>query len=106
MVDANQSLTSAEARRRARCSSRLDLDWIEEPLPGRRHRRSHAARRVDRDPDRGRREHVLARAVPRVPGRGAAGIVQADVARIGGITPWLKVAHLAEAFNVEVARTS
>jgi L-alanine-DL-glutamate epimerase-like enolase superfamily enzyme len=32
--------------------------------------------------------------------RGAASIVQADVARIGGITPWLKVAHLAEAFNV------
>jgi L-alanine-DL-glutamate epimerase-like enolase superfamily enzyme len=25
-----------------------------------------------------------------------------DCARIGGITPWLKVAHLAEAFNVPV----
>ena len=25
-----------------------------------------------------------------------------DVARVGGITPWLKVAHLAEAFNVAV----
>ncbi|MGW3465529.1 enolase C-terminal domain-like protein, partial [Streptomyces olivaceoviridis] len=34
--------------------------------------------------------------------RGAAGIVQPDVARIGGVTPWLKVAHLAEAFGVEV----
>ncbi len=34
--------------------------------------------------------------------RGAAGIVQVDVARIGGITPWLKVAHLAEAHNVKV----
>ncbi|WP_328616449.1 enolase C-terminal domain-like protein [Amycolatopsis sp. NBC_00355] len=33
--------------------------------------------------------------------RGAASIVQPDVARVGGITPWLKVAHLAEAFNVE-----
>jgi L-alanine-DL-glutamate epimerase-like enolase superfamily enzyme len=28
--------------------------------------------------------------------------VQVDVARIGGITPWLKVAHLAESFNVPV----
>jgi L-alanine-DL-glutamate epimerase-like enolase superfamily enzyme len=28
--------------------------------------------------------------------------VQVDVARIGGITPWLKTAHLAEAFNVAV----
>jgi L-alanine-DL-glutamate epimerase-like enolase superfamily enzyme len=34
--------------------------------------------------------------------RGAASIVQPDVARIGGITPWLKVAHMAEAFNVVV----
>jgi len=28
--------------------------------------------------------------------------VQADVARIGGITPWLKVAHLAETFNAPI----
>ncbi len=34
---------------------------------------------------------------------GACGIVQVDVARIGGITPWLKTAHLAESFNVKVA---
>ena len=26
--------------------------------------------------------------------------MQTDVARIGGITPWLKVAHAAEAFDV------
>ena len=33
---------------------------------------------------------------------GAASIVQVDVARIGGITPWMKVAHMAEAHNVPV----
>ena len=27
---------------------------------------------------------------------GACSIVQTDVARIGGITPWMKVAHMAE----------
>jgi L-alanine-DL-glutamate epimerase-like enolase superfamily enzyme len=32
--------------------------------------------------------------------RHACSIVQVDVGRIGGITPWLKVAHMAEAFNV------
>jgi L-alanine-DL-glutamate epimerase-like enolase superfamily enzyme len=32
----------------------------------------------------------------------AAGIIQVDVARIGGITPWLKVAHLGETYNVVV----
>jgi hypothetical protein len=35
--------------------------------------------------------------------RDACSIVQVDVARIGGITPWLKVAHVAEAFNVAVS---
>ena len=34
--------------------------------------------------------------------RGACSVVQVDVARVGGITPWLKTAHLAEAFNVAV----
>ena len=34
--------------------------------------------------------------------RGACSIVQVDVGRVGGITPWLKVAHLAETFNVQV----
>jgi L-alanine-DL-glutamate epimerase-like enolase superfamily enzyme len=32
----------------------------------------------------------------------AAGVIQVDVARVGGITPWLKVAHLAETYNVMV----
>lgn len=34
--------------------------------------------------------------------RGACSVVQVDVARIGGITPWLKVAHTADAFNLAV----
>jgi L-alanine-DL-glutamate epimerase-like enolase superfamily enzyme len=34
--------------------------------------------------------------------KGACSIVQVDVARIGGITPWLKVAHAAEAFDMPV----
>jgi L-alanine-DL-glutamate epimerase-like enolase superfamily enzyme len=34
--------------------------------------------------------------------RGACSIVQVDVARIGGITPWLKVAHVAEAFDMPI----
>ena len=29
-------------------------------------------------------------------------MVQVDCARIGGITPWLKVAHMAETFNAPV----
>jgi L-alanine-DL-glutamate epimerase-like enolase superfamily enzyme len=102
MVDANQSMTGAEAVRRARILEPAQLFWIEEPLPA--------------EDVAGHERLAAATSIPVAVGesiysighfreylqRGAAGILQVDVARIGGITPWLKVAHLAEAFNVEV----
>jgi L-alanine-DL-glutamate epimerase-like enolase superfamily enzyme len=102
MVDANQSMTAAEAIRRAEAFSPVNLFWFEEPLPA--------------DDVSGHRRLAESTTIPIAVGesmysisqfrdyleRGAASIVQVDVARIGGITPWLKVAHLAESFNVEV----
>ena len=102
MVDANQAFTVDEAIRRARLYEPLDLAWFEEPLPAE---------------DLG--GHVRLSASTSLPiavgesiyhpshfreylQRDACSIVQADVARIGGITPWLKVAHLAETFNVPI----
>ena len=35
--------------------------------------------------------------------RGGADIIQPDVGRVGGITEWLKVAHMAHAFNLPIA---
>ena len=102
MVDANQSLTRrrGDPPRRA-CSSRSTSYWFEEPLPADDVAGHAPAGRAPRRADRGRRVDVLDRASSASTcGRGAGRIVQADVARIGGITPWLKVAHLAEAFNV------
>ncbi|MEI6868153.1 MAG: mandelate racemase/muconate lactonizing enzyme family protein [Actinomycetes bacterium] len=102
MVDANTSFTLAEAKRRASAFAPLDLFWFEEPMPA-DDVKSHA---------------ILAAAtsIPIAVGetlysvqqfqqylhQSAVGIVQVDVARVGGITPWLKVAHMAEAFNVKV----
>ena len=102
MVDANQCFTVAEAIRRARAFEPLGLAWLEEPLPA--------------EDLGGHAELARHTAIPIAVGeslyhpahfreyleRDACSIVQADVARIGGITPWLKVAHLAEAFNVAV----
>ena len=34
---------------------------------------------------------------------GGADIVQPDVGRVGGVTEWMKVAHLAHSFNLPVA---
>jgi L-alanine-DL-glutamate epimerase-like enolase superfamily enzyme len=103
MVDANQSLTYPEAKRRARLFEDIDLFWFEEPLPAEdigEHARLAASTSVPIAVGESLyapshfREYLAS---------GGAGIVQPDVARIGGITPWLKTAHLAETFNVKVA---
>ncbi|MBX3454470.1 mandelate racemase/muconate lactonizing enzyme family protein [Ferrovibrio sp.] len=102
MVDANQAFTVAEAIRRARLYEPLDLAWFEEPLP---------AEDID-----GHARLCASTSLPVAVGesiyhpsifreyaqRGACSIMQADVARIGGITPWLKVAHLGETFNMAI----
>lgn len=102
MTDANQRFTVDEAIRRARCLTPLDIAWLEEPLPA--------------DDLSGHQRLSETTTLPIAVGeslyspqhfreylqRGACSIVQVDVARIGGITPWLKVTHLAETFNVPV----
>jgi L-alanine-DL-glutamate epimerase-like enolase superfamily enzyme len=102
MVDANQCFTVSEAIRRARAFEPIGLAWLEEPLPA--------------EDLAGHAELARHTALPIAVGeslyhpahfreyleRDACSIVQVDCARIGGVTPWLKVAHLAEAFNVAV----
>ena len=102
MVDANQCFNVSEAIRRARAFEPFGLAWLEEPLPA--------------EDLAGHAELARHTAIPIAVGesiyhpahfreyleRDACSIVQVDVARIGGITPWLKVAHIAEAFNVAV----
>jgi L-alanine-DL-glutamate epimerase-like enolase superfamily enzyme len=102
MVDANQAHQVDEAIRRARHYEAFDLAWYEEPLPA--------------DDLAGHVRLSAATSLPIAVGEslyglghfrdylqhGACSIVQTDVARIGGITPWLKVAHMAEAYNVAV----
>ena len=103
MVDANQCFTLSEALRRAPRYAELGIAWFEEPLPA--------------DDIAGHARLAAASEVPIAVGeslyspsqfaayvqQGAASILQPDVARIGGITPWLKVAHLAECHNLMVA---
>ena len=101
-TDANQAFAVDEAIRRARLYETADIGWFEEPLP---------ADDVD-----GHARLSRATTIPIAVGeslyspaqfrdylqRGACSIVQVDVARIGGITPWLKVAHAAEAFDMPI----
>ena len=102
MTDANQGFSLSEAIRRARYYQDIDLTWFEEPI--------HA------DDVHAHKLLLASTSIPIAVGEslysisqfkdylqlGACSIVQVDVGRIGGITPWLKVAHMAEAFNIEV----
>jgi L-alanine-DL-glutamate epimerase-like enolase superfamily enzyme len=101
-TDANQAFAVDEAIRRAHHYREADIGWFEEPLP---------ADDVD-----GHVRLAASTSIPIAVGesiysashfrdylqRRACSVVQVDVARIGGITPWLKVAHMAESFNVAV----
>ncbi|KIC37074.1 mandelate racemase [Ruegeria sp. ANG-R] len=102
MTDANQSYDLSQAIRAAGMLDELDIAWFEEPMPA-----DDIGAHVELSHHSG---------VPIAVGEsmyspsqfkdylqlGAASIVQVDVARVGGITPWLKVAHMAECFNVAV----
>jgi L-alanine-DL-glutamate epimerase-like enolase superfamily enzyme len=101
-TDANQAFAVDEAIRRARAYEPLDIGWLEEPLPA--------------DDISGHIRLSQHTSLPIAVGESlysvshfreylqhhAASVIQVDVGRIGGITPWLKVAHMAEAFNLAV----
>lgn len=103
MVDCNQAFTAGDAIRRADALKEFNLAWIEEPLPA--------------DDLAGHRRLAAMTSIPVAVGESlysagqfkdylqadACSIVQVDCARIGGITPWLKVAHMADAYNIPVA---
>jgi L-alanine-DL-glutamate epimerase-like enolase superfamily enzyme len=102
-TDANQRFNVDEAIRRARAYEALDIGWFEEPLTA--------------DDVAGHARLSAHTSIPIAVGeslysllhfreyleRHACSVVQVDVGRIGGITPWLKVAHLAESFNIAVS---
>ena len=102
MVDANQKWDLMQASHAARLLEDMDLAWLEEPL----------------HPDDIRSHRVLSQrtSIPIALGEhvytthafrdyienNAVAVVQVDVCRIGGITPWLEVAAMANAFNLRV----
>lgn len=102
LADANQGFTLSEALRRADMLAEFGVGWFEEPMPADDIGAHVALARHSRVPIAvGESLYSLSQFKDYLVAR-AASIVQVDAARIGGVTPWLKVAHLAEAFNIAV----
>ena len=101
-TDANQAFAVDEAIRRSRHYEAVDIGWLEEPLTAddiEGHVRLSQATRLPIAVGESLYSPLHFRDYLQ---RGACSIVQVDAGRIGGITPWLKTAHLAETFNIAV----
>ncbi|MEZ4507855.1 MAG: mandelate racemase/muconate lactonizing enzyme family protein [Thermomicrobiales bacterium] len=72
MVDANQSFTFAEAKKRARLFEPLNLFWFEEPMPAEDMSGHVELLTFDQHPGRGGREHLLRQPFPGVSASGAS----------------------------------
>ena len=102
MADANQKWDLQHASQAARLLEPFRLGWLEEPMHPddvRAHVRLAGRTRIPIALG----EHVYSTHAFRdfIEGGGVE-VVQVDVCRIGGITPWLQVAALAEAFGLRV----
>lgn len=102
MADANQTWDLMQAHKAARLFADLGLSWLEEPL----HPddiKAHRLLRAETAVPVALGEHVYTtHAFRDYIESNAVDVVQVDVCRVGGITPWLEVAALAHAANLRV----
>jgi L-alanine-DL-glutamate epimerase-like enolase superfamily enzyme len=102
-VDANNGYYAKQAIGMARHLADHDVKWFEEPvladdIAG----LAAIARAIDIPVATGEHEYTRYGFKDLI-SQGGADIVQPDVGRVGGVTEWMKVAHLAQAFNLPVA---
>ena len=102
MVDANMKWSADEAIRAARALQPFDLAWLEEPvIPDDVAGQARVARDGGLPIAAGENlrtlwefKHLIA--------AGGVTYPEPDVTNCGGVTPFMKIAHLAEAFNMPV----
>lgn len=103
MVDANQGWDAGHAVRAIRAFEGLDLAWVEEPLLS-DDVAGHARLRQQVAVPIAVGENVYTQfQFAHYVASGAVDYLQADVGRVGGITPFLDIAALARAWNLPMA---
>jgi len=103
MSDYNQSLSVAEARRRAAALDSEGLYWIEEPIRADDYSGHAQVRRETRTPIQTGENwwgpHDMAKSIE----AGASDYAMADAMKIGGVTGWLEAAALAESAGLPLS---
>jgi L-alanine-DL-glutamate epimerase-like enolase superfamily enzyme len=102
-VDANNGYYAKQAIGMARYLANYNVRWFEEPvladdIAG----LAAIARAIDIPVATGEHEYTRY-GFKELISQCGADIVQPDVGRVGGVTEWMKVAHLAQAFNLPIA---
>jgi L-alanine-DL-glutamate epimerase-like enolase superfamily enzyme len=103
MVDANQGWDIGHATRAIDACAPLDPHWVEEPLLCDDVEGHARLRGLVRAPIAIGENVYTIQQFNHFLSRGACDFVQADVVRVGGITPYLDIAALARAWNVPLA---
>lgn len=103
MVDANQIFNRNEALRRGRVYQQMGCYWYEEPLPPHEMEGyAELARELDIRIATGENLYTKYQFADLISRRGAD-VVQPDNRRAGGVTEWMEIAAVADAFGLEVA---
>jgi L-alanine-DL-glutamate epimerase-like enolase superfamily enzyme len=102
MLDANQLWDLPAARRAVRALREFDIFWLEEPLPA-EDLQAYARLRAAIDIPLAAGESLYTEAQFRdALLAGAVDYIQPNVCRVGGVTPFLRIARLARLFDVPV----
>jgi L-alanine-DL-glutamate epimerase-like enolase superfamily enzyme len=103
MVDANEKCSPTAAARLVRTSAEINALFVEEPLPAYDLAAYRALARTAGVPlATGEHLRSVAEALPFL-SEGLCAVIQPDLQALGGLTPALRLARIAEAHNVEVA---
>ncbi len=103
MADANQQLTVTQAIRLGRMLEEFDLTWFEEPLPAYDLEGvARVAAALDTPIASGETEYTRYGFRTMLELK-SADVLMPDLQRVGGVTEFLRVGHMADAFDVPVS---
>ena len=103
MIDFNQSLDPAEAKRRIERLAPYDLTWVEEPV-AQENLLGHAEVRENSPiPIQAGENWWFPRGFAEAIGAGASDFIMPDIMKCGGVTGWLRVAGQAEAASIPMS---
>ena len=102
-VDANNGYYAKQAVYMAKEFEAYQVGWFEEPVLADDIQGLVDIRRAINIPVASGEHEYTRYGFKELIARGCVDIVQPDVGRVGGVTEWLKVAHMAHAFNLPVA---